>query len=114
MALGTRINLSEKSLHEDLEESTISVYRSSSTAIEGLLFGNLPVFLNLGSDESLDTLSISNLNYPKVSDAQDFCKLIKDLSIKSNSPSFSSLETFSHFALNYFTPLSIPWSQIEA
>jgi hypothetical protein len=114
MVLGTRINLSEKSLYEDLEESSIFVYRSSSTAIEGLLFGNLPVFLNLGSDESLDTLSISNLSYPKVADAQNFCKLIKDLSTKSNSPSFSSQETFSNFALNYFTPLSIPWSQIEA
>ena len=113
-SLGTEIVLSKKSLHEDLAESSIAVYRSSSTAIEGLLFGNLPVFLNLSSDESLDTLSISNLNYPKVTHAQNFCKLIEDLSSESSSLSFSSIETFSNFALNYFTPLSIPWSRIEA
>jgi hypothetical protein len=110
----TNIEFSERKLHEDLIDSSITVFRSSSAAIEGLLFGNLPIFLNIDLDENLDPLSISSLCYPKVIDVQSFREVIEGIISRSTQNTYSSQDHFASFALNYFTPLSIPWSQLRA
>jgi hypothetical protein len=95
-------------------DSSITVYRSSSAAIESLLFGNLPLFLNNDLNENLDPLSTSSLTYPKVIDVQGFCEVIEGIILRSTKDTYSSQDDFVSFALNYFTPLSIPWSQLKA
>jgi hypothetical protein len=108
------IEFSQKTLHEDFRDSSITVFRSSAAAIEGLLFGNLPLFLNIDFNEGLDPLAISNLRYPIATNVQGFHELIEEIIARPSQTSYSNQEDFFSFATNYFTPLSIPWSRLRA
>ena len=108
------IEFSENTLHEDFRESSITVFRSSAAAIQGLLFGNLPFFLNIDFNEGLDPLAISNLRYPIAKNVEGFHELVEEILTRPSQTSYSNQEEFFAFATNYFTPLSIPWSRLRA
>lgn len=69
-----------KTLVQDLSDASLVAYSSSTVALDGMLSGRLPIFINIGDLPSGDPISNANGFKFSVSSAEEFVNVYKHLS----------------------------------
>jgi hypothetical protein len=99
------LNVSTDTLINDLNNSHVTIFRSSAVALEGLAFASFPVHFDTEMDGLLNPLS--QINYPKMefSDPEKLAEFLKGWPLmRNNTPEFR-LES-SQVVRDYYFPMS--------
>jgi hypothetical protein len=99
------IEVSKRDLYSDFKRSKFCVYRGSATAIQGMLFGLIPIYFKHDGKFNIDPLSISNSYYPAVSSPQEFLSALDLINLRSGSLLWQDKDQYYNFAKNYFTEI---------
>jgi hypothetical protein len=77
--------ISTNTLREDLNDSHVTIFRSSAVGLEGLAFASLPVHFDAETNGLLNPLS--QINYPKIefSNVDDLAKFLKGWRLTRNN-----------------------------
>jgi hypothetical protein len=98
----SNIHVSELALSADLKSSHITIFRSSSAAIEGLAFGSLPIHFELGGSGNLNPLSDPQYSVPAFYEHDGLVDYLKTLNISKFNSQEKQKEFFERFSL-YFS-----------
>jgi hypothetical protein len=96
--------ISELALAADLKSSHVTIFRSSSAAIEGLAFGSLPIHFELGGSGNLNPLSDTQYSVPAFYEYDGLVHYLKTLNISRFNSQEKQKESFEKFSL-YFSKL---------
>jgi hypothetical protein len=80
------VQISNRSLLEDLQHSQATLYRSSTVALETLKIHNIPIFVDFTGDADLNVFSVIENNFP---------------SVYGNYPQLESLESLNLLNFNF-------------
>jgi hypothetical protein len=99
------LNVSTDTLINDLNNSHVTIFRSSAVALEGLAFASFPVHFDTEMDGLLNPLS--QINYPKMefSDPEKLAEFLKGWPQMRNNTLEFRLESFQVFS-DYYFPMS--------
>jgi hypothetical protein len=98
------IQISESTLSTDLRLSHITIFRSSSAAIEGLAFGSLPIHFELGGRGNLNPLFDAQYNVPAFYEYEGLINYLKKVNISKSNSRDKQKESFKRFSL-YFSEI---------
>ena len=100
----SNIQVSELALSTDLKLSHITIFRSSSAAIEGLAFGSLPIHFELGGSGNLNPLFDAHYKVPAFYEYEGLINYLKTLNISKYNAKDKQGEFFKKFSL-YFSEI---------
>lgn len=98
----SNIQISELALAADLKSSHITIFRSSSAAIEGLAFGSLPIHFESGGSGNLNPLSDTQYSVPAFYEYEGLIEYLRALNISKFNSQETQKESFKRFSL-YFS-----------
>ena len=98
------VQISERTLLEDLKFSQATFYRSSTVALETLKIRNIPIYIDFHGNLDLDVYSVVEKKFPVLSINEHNLDLVK--SIKINELAFEVIDEL-------YLPLNIPDSLVD-
>ena len=104
MNSSANLKISTNTLTNDLNNSHITIFRSSAVGLEGLAFASLPVHFDAEMDGFLNPLSQINFPIMEFSDVDELAEFLKGWPLmRNNSPEFR-LES-SEVVKDYYFPM---------
>lgn len=98
----SNVQISELPLSADLKSSHITLFRSSSAALEGMAFGSLPIHFELGGNGSLNPLFDTKFSVNAFYEYEGLCKYLNKLNLLNFQLEGKQREFFEEFLL-YFS-----------
>ena len=98
------LKISTNTLTNDLNNSHITIFRSSAVGLEGLAFASFPVHFDAEMDGFLNPLSQINFPIMEFSDVDELAEFLRDWPLmRNNTPDFRRAS--SEVVKNYFYPM---------
>ena len=98
----SNVQISELPLSADLKSSHVTLFRSSSAALEGMAFGSLPIHFELGGNGSLNPLFDTKFSVNAFYEYKGLCKYLNKLNLLNFQLEGKQREFFEGFLL-YFS-----------
>ena len=98
----SNVQISELPLSSDLKLSHVTLFRSSSAALEGMAFGSLPIHFELGGNGSLNPLFGTKFSVNAFYGYEGLSKYLNTLNLLNYQLERNQRESFEEFSL-YFS-----------